>query len=397
METELIKMAVISALVGGLLGVERELKVQVIAGTRTFMLISLAGALSTYIAVSLSSPWFVNVTLLGVVLLVLLLGTIKNFRTYDIGLTTPVAFLLAYLIGVLVGLGMYTEAVGAGILVTSILVFKKYTLILSEALSHDEMRSAMEFGLIAFVLYPVVPPYPVDPAGLLNLKQVVVAVLVASTAGFAGFLALRFLEERLGAVEAGFAGGLVSSAGVAGSVSKLGGRTAAACTLAALAAEVVKNAAVAAFISLELAYLLLLPAAALLVCYALPAVLLGREAEGVELEMRSPFALMPALRFTLILLALILVYHYLSPHPLFLYLAAAAAGVLSGGASLGALAVLSSSGTLGVSTAALGGVLTLAASGLRGALLLGGRARSTALLLLLAGSAAAVLLLILYR
>ncbi len=396
METELIKMAVIAALVGGLLGVERELKVQVIAGTRTFMLISLAGALSTYIATAIASPWFVNVTLLGVVLLVLLLGTIKNFRTYDIGLTTPVAFLLAYLIGVLVGMGMYTEAVGAGILVTSILVFKKYTLILSEALSHDEMRSAMEFGLIAFVLYPVVPPHPVDPAGLINLKQVVVAVIVASTAGFAGFLVLRFLEERLKAVQAGFAGGLVSSAAVAGGVSGLDARTGAACVLAALAAEVLKNTAIAAFISLEMAVTLALPAAAMLLCYTLPAAFLSRKAERAELQMRSPFALLPALRFTLLLLALIVVFYYLAPHGLFLYLTAAAAGVLSGGAALGALAVLSSSGSFGMESAALAAVLSLGGSGVRAVLLLSGRARLCVALLLALGTAAA-LLLILYR
>jgi len=150
-------MLIISALVGGLLGVERELKVQVLAGTRTFMFASMLAALSVYVSDLLHLPGFVLVSFFGFLAITTILAIVKNFRSFDYGVTTPIAFIIAYILGTLVGLGLYFEAIAGSIIVTSFLIFKKYTIWLSETLTHDEMRSALEFGIIAFVLYPVAP------------------------------------------------------------------------------------------------------------------------------------------------------------------------------------------------------------------------------------------------
>ncbi|WP_457555168.1 MgtC/SapB family protein [Candidatus Pyrohabitans sp.] len=383
-DTEFIKMLLISALAGGLLGVERELKVQVIAGTRTFMLASITGTLSVYLAGVASIPWILIVSMLGLVLLVLLLGVIKNFRTFDIGITTPVAFFLAYLIGVIVGLGQYIEAITASILVTSILVFKKYTTILSEALGHEEMRSAMEFGLIAFVLYPVAPDYPVDPLGVVNPRMLLLAVIVVSTTGFAGFLVLRFLGGELGSDVSGALGGIVSLRATAGVLSAEAAKQEEAVRnmlrgmLLANSTWVLRNLLLVGILSVTLLKQLWLPALVMGAATAVSALLLvRREGEDrVELSLRSPFAILPSLRFALLFSVVAAVAGYLGPNSPALYPVAFLGGWASAPASLASLASLVELGRLEADTAAAACVLAMAGGALGAARVAISRCRS---------------------
>jgi|Deesub1362B_J571_1020462.scaffolds.fasta_scaffold00259_25 uncharacterized membrane protein (DUF4010 family) len=374
-DTEFIKMLLISALVGGLLGVERELKVQVIAGTRTFMLISITGTLSVYLATKVATPWVMNLTLLGVVFIVLLLGIIKNFRTFDIGITTPVAFFLAYLIGILVGLGLYIEAISASIVVTSILVFKKYTTILSEALGHEEMRSAMEFGLIAFVLYPVAPDYPIDPLGLINPKMLVLAIIVVSTIGFAGFLTLRLVGLELALTLVGGIGGLVNSQAT---ISALADKVRKSAEIApnalrgmilANAVMLVRNLALASLLSIDLLRLLLLPTLAMCLLGVAQSFLIKtkKTLREVELPLESPFAILPSIKFALIFGVITFLSYYAQNIGVGgIYLTALAGGLVSSAAVVASLASLVALGKLGTEVAALGGVLAMASSSISG-------------------------------
>ncbi|WP_456474006.1 MgtC/SapB family protein [Candidatus Pyrohabitans sp.] len=410
-DTEFIKMLLISALVGGLLGVERELKVQVIAGTRTFMLISITGTLSVYLAAKVATPWVMNLTLLGVVFLVLLLGIIKNFRTFDVGITTPVAFFLAYLIGILVGLGLYIEAISASILITSILVFKKYTTILTEALGHEEMRSAMEFGLIAFVLYPVMPDYPIDPLGLINPKMLVLAVIVVSTIGFAGFLTLRLVGLELALTLVGGIGGLVNSQATISALSEKVRKSAEIAPNAlrgmilANAVMLARNLALASFLSIELLRFLLLPTLAMCLLGAAQSFLIKtkKSLREVELPLESPFAILPSIKFALIFGVITIVSHYAqSLGAGGVYITALAGGWVSSAAVVASLASLVSMGKLEVEVAALGGVLAMIASSISGAFIarmsgtseLAGRYLRVVLLNISAGIGVAVLILL---
>lgn len=376
-DTEFIKMLLISALVGGLLGVERELKVQVIAGTRTFMLVSITGTLSVYLAAKAELAWVVSVAMLGVVLLMLLLGIIKNFRTFDIGITTPVAFFLAYLIGILVGLGLYIEAITASILVTSILVFKKYTTILSEALGHEEMRAAMEFGLIAFVLYPVAPDYAVDPLGVINPKMLLLAVIVASTTGFAGFLTLRFLGAELTLDLIGAAAGVVNTRDAIRMLSKKAKESAEIAgdalrgMIFANATALLRNLALAGVLSIELLRLLVLPTLAMAALGVGQALLTRtrRTATGVELPLRSPFAILPSIKFALIFVAVSIATHYTKDLPGGVHLVALLAGWVSSAAAVASLASQVALRSLDSSIAGMAGVLAMASGSVSGALI----------------------------
>ena len=148
---------------------------------------------------------------LGIILVTILMGAVKNYKLEDVGVTTCIAFLLAYLLGVMVGLGYSPQAVAASILITMVLVSKKYLRAFSETLSHDELINALEFGLIVFVLYPVVPDAPIDPLHLINPRVLLLIIIVVTSIGFAGFLALRKMGVETGLPVVGALGGLVNS------------------------------------------------------------------------------------------------------------------------------------------------------------------------------------------
>ena len=115
-----IKLVIIAAFAGGLLGVEREMMHKAVAGTRTFMLTSILGVLSVYIA-SQTSQIFLSITLVGIFLIAILIGIIKNFMNDDIGITTVSAFIMAFMIGIIIGLGRPIEGVAMSIIATAIL------------------------------------------------------------------------------------------------------------------------------------------------------------------------------------------------------------------------------------------------------------------------------------
>ncbi|MEE8402898.1 MAG: DUF4010 domain-containing protein, partial [Candidatus Hydrothermarchaeaceae archaeon] len=210
-EIEFIKMLVISSLVGGLIGIERELKDKVIVGMRTFMLTSMFGALSVWIATTFNLSYFLITAFLGIIFIGALVTIIKNMHLWDIGVTTSVAFLLTFVLGVVVGLGMYFEGVAGGLVVTGILVSKAYSTAFSKTLTHQEIRNALEFGIIAFILFPIVPNEPMGPYGLINPRTLILVVILVASIGFAGFIAIRRFGVEGGLPLVGAMGGLINS------------------------------------------------------------------------------------------------------------------------------------------------------------------------------------------
>jgi uncharacterized membrane protein (DUF4010 family) len=183
------------------------------------MLVAIYGTFTVLIAKHFNSTGFISASFIGVSLVAVLLGFIKNYKMNDIGITTVVAFLIAYALGLFVGSGMIIESLAASVIVTVILVSKYYFKTFTEHLTHRELVNALEFGVIAFVLYPIVPNRAIDPFGVLNPKILVLLVIVVSTMGLFGFLALRRLGPSKGLPIVGALGSLVNSEAVTTSLA----------------------------------------------------------------------------------------------------------------------------------------------------------------------------------
>lgn len=360
-EYEFVEMLFISALAGGLLGVERELKTQPLAGTRTFMLISTLGALSVYVSERIINENIISLALLGVVLLAILVGLVKNFRSYDFGITTSFALILAFFLGLLIGAGYHFQGIAASIIITSILVFKKYTTILSESLNHDEMRSSMEFGIVAFVLYPVVPDEPIDPYGLINPKTLLMVVIAVSSIGFAGFLALRNVGPERGLPIVGALGGLVNSEATASALAIKATKAnefipnAIKGILLSNSVMLLRNLVLAILINLNVFIIMLVPHLVMSFMgyvYTMR-IRLEKSAKETEINLESPFAIIPSIRFGILFTIISLIANFLKDFGQeSIYFASILGGFVSSAAVTASMASLAATGTLDTTTAA---------------------------------------------
>ncbi len=370
-QLEFLKMLVISAAVGGLVGIERELKERVIAGMRTFMLVSMFGTLSVYIAEGLNARYFVLVALFGIIFMGLLLGIVKNMSLWDIGITTPIVFIITFLLGVIIGLGLYLEGISSGIIITAILVSKRYSENFKETLTHKEIQNALEFGLIAFVLYPVVPDKTIDAFNLINPKTLILVVIVVATIGFAGFLALRRFGVEKGLPVVGILGGLINSEATTSAISmkiKKNKNLVPAAVSGIIMSNVtmfLRNLVIAGVVSLAVLKLMFVPMILMAVSGISYFYLFGikKKTKKAEVPIESPFAIWPSIKFALLFTAISLIVNYIKIYGATgIYIASILGSVISSAAVVASLASLAALGSISPQTAAYAGVIAAVGS-----------------------------------
>jgi len=169
----LLLKAVISVLIGALIGIEREhrAKGEIFAGFRTFMLVSLFGFLTGYFSENFSIAFcFINLATVGGLTIVSYWAKFKKKRLT--GLTTDIAFVLVFLIGLILYYEEYPYvfSISLAILLTLILYAKETLHELAYRATSLEIRDLILFVLIAFVIYPLLPNKTFDPWQALNPK-----------------------------------------------------------------------------------------------------------------------------------------------------------------------------------------------------------------------------------
>ena len=190
--------------IGLLIGFEREWSNKD-AGIRTCALTALAGAMAALVSTGLA------IAGLAAVLVLITFVNLRSLRADDrVEITTSAALVLVYVLGVLVGRGEFFTPVTAAIAATLLLAWKVELHRFAGALRPAEVRGAVWMGLIAFVIYPLLPDRTVDRWGLINPHTVWVAVIVVAAVGFANYVLMRLYSSR-GLYYGALLGGLVSS------------------------------------------------------------------------------------------------------------------------------------------------------------------------------------------
>jgi len=299
---------VFAAALGMLLGTEREWS-QKPAGTRTFTIIATLGAV---MAIVDETPLTVLAGALVVVQgsVFAVQGLLDRDGNYL--LTTSVSMVLAYGVGILVAKGYFFDGVLVAVITTLLLVLGRELHGFARNLSKDEIRSAIEFAVLTFVIFPLLPSKPLDPWGAVDPQSVWLLVVAVSGIGFVNYLVVKRYGAR-GVAITSFFGGLVNSTAVIGEIVTRT-RTNAALSEIAIGSILLANAAMALRdLVIALAFIpgvsvtLGLPLGGI----ALAGVGLSYVASdwdvNLELEFESPFDLWPALKFAvLFLLVLVL-------------------------------------------------------------------------------------------
>src|SRR5215470_6158394 len=185
------------------------------AGLRTFGLTALLGG----VALQTGSPVVVAIAGMAVVLLALVLAWRANEP--DPGLTTEVALVLVFALGVL-SQEAPALAFGAALVTAALLALRTRLHGLARKLFSDrELQNALVLGVSAVLILPLLPDRPVDPFGAISPFDVWKLVVVVMGVGALGALAQHIVRPRVGLTIAGLASGFVSSAATIASMGRL--------------------------------------------------------------------------------------------------------------------------------------------------------------------------------
>lgn len=353
--------------VGLLLGLERERSHtrDLPAGSRSFALLSLAGAIAAGIDARVVAAGAIGVA-------VLLAVAYRRTRADDPGTTTVIAGLVAYLLGAIA----YTrpaEAVALAVVVAVLLVSKaRIHRFAREIVSEVELEDAIKFFVVAFVILPLLPDQPIGPYGVLNPSKIWLLVVLLTGIGWLGYIGVRALGPQRGLLVTGLAGGFVSASATTASMGRLsktetGLRASLASALVASLATFVQLLLVIGVVDIEVLRRLwppVLAGALVLVGVAAFVYRGGTRPDHTAAEHQDnpdeptmrPFALRPALALATVLTLALLVSRWAADMlgPNGLVLATFAAGLADAHAGAVAAASLAAKGDVTVDAALIG-------------------------------------------
>jgi uncharacterized membrane protein (DUF4010 family) len=211
-----LKFAAALAL-GVLLGLERERSktVTTFAGVRTFGLLALAGGVAAFLDVSLGRPWLSIAVFAAAASLVVVSYAVTAQRG-ELGITTEVSALLAFLLGFLCVSGHVMAAAGLGVASGAVLALKDWLHRLAGRIESTDVEATLKFAIVSIVILPLVPDQNFGPAPLdvINPYKIWLMVVLISGLNFASYLLVKIVGAEHGIGLTGLLGGLVSSTAV---------------------------------------------------------------------------------------------------------------------------------------------------------------------------------------
>lgn len=215
MDLNLARNLLIAVSIGALIGVERERRHAAepspLGGVRTFTLIGMAGALSTWLSAELGSLLVLGASALCLSALLVASYLSGNRKDVSSGTTTEVAGLITFLLGATVMAGHPEVAVVLAVVVTSLLAFKAPLHDAVGKLSAEDIQAGLKLLFATFVILPVLPNKALDPWDALVPYKLWALVVLISGISMVGYVATRVLGHRRGIPLTGLTAGLVSS------------------------------------------------------------------------------------------------------------------------------------------------------------------------------------------
>lgn len=216
-DTELALRFAVALGLGILLGLERERTKgdEGGAGVRTFALISLAGALAGYLSDRPGLEWLAAAMFAATGLLVIAMYVVTALRG-EIGITTEISALLAFLLGLLCAHGLLQMAGSVAVAMALLLALKDWLHRVAGRINATDIHATLKFGIVTLIILPLVPDvnYGPEPLNVINPYQIWLMVVLISALNFISYLLIKVVGPEHGVGLAGLLGGLVSSTAV---------------------------------------------------------------------------------------------------------------------------------------------------------------------------------------
>ncbi len=309
--------------IGFIIGLEREFNATVekdeFAGLRTFPLISIAGCLIAYL-VRVSSPWLLTGGLSAFILFVAVVYWVRA-KDGHTGLASEITLIVTFLLGILSGFHLMREALGAAVIVATLLSLKGQFKQFMVRITQEELYAFIKFIILAILLMPFLPDENYGPGSILNPREIGWIVVIVSSLSFIGYLLIKFVGAGKGILLTAFFGGMFSSTAVAWvfasrskDASKELSRMYGAGIMLASAVMFVRVAVVSFIFNRQLFMLLIIPCAILCFISLLAAFILAKKAGKISSEQNislgNPLNLLNAIGFAGLFIAIMLAVYF---------------------------------------------------------------------------------------
>ena len=207
----------ISMGIGLIIGLEREydrLKGQGFAGIRTFPIVAILG----FTLENLTDKFTVWLLIIGLAAFILLLALNPIYRKqeeYSQGLTTNLALIATFILGVMVSAEYYRDAVATSVIIVTLLSLKTTFRSVISNITSEELFAFIKFSIIALLILPFLPNKNYGPNDLLNPFEIGSIVVIVSFLNFIGYFLVKFVGSKRGILLTAILGGLISSTAVA--------------------------------------------------------------------------------------------------------------------------------------------------------------------------------------
>jgi len=280
-----------------------------VAGIRTFTLVALFGGFVSATTSNLGEfyRWVIAALAFLPLSVLLVAGYLQYYkRTSDLSITTQLAAMMTFWLGVLPGMGYALPAAASAVVLSLILHSKSGMHKWLNYLDDRELTGTLQFLLVSVVILPMLPNQGYGPWKFFNPYELWWMVVLISGISLVGYFAMRFAGARKGVIATSLTGGLVSSTAVTLSLSRLHkevGQTEmiGAGILLANGVMFARMLLVAGVMNPQLVLYMLLPLGTGIVILLSVAWWYGRSASqrnpAPPPEIHNPFQLIPALQF----------------------------------------------------------------------------------------------------
>ena len=209
---------------GLLLGLERERKRDaelLFGGVRTFALIALLGAVGAFLERELNQGWLVLVAFVAVGSLVVVSYSMTAARG-ELGITTEITALLAFIVGALCGWSKVDVAAVVTVVCLLLLTLKDYLHRLARRVELADVEATLKFAVISLIILPLLPnaAFGPPPLDVINPYKIWLMVVLIAGLNFLGYVLVKVFGSEHGLAVTGILGGLVSSTAVTLSFSQ---------------------------------------------------------------------------------------------------------------------------------------------------------------------------------
>lgn len=315
----LLEQVVIAIAIGGLIGLEREKESQdKFAGLRTLALLCGAGPVIVHYSELSEYPIVVLMYLFLSLTLALAIVAIRYSVSggKDLGFTTSVTVFFVSLLGILVGFNQYTEAAAIGIVVAFVLAEKQQMVKFIDKLTYEELSDAMKVGALIFILYPILPADPVDPYGVVSLREVLIFAIFVLMIEFSAYISMRVFGGSKGLQVTGLLAGMANSFATAAVMARMANKSREAVQAASsgimlsVISMIIRNVGLASIIAIGIFYTIWIPAVVMVLTAIVIAYYLLRISDSyddLDIDIDSPFSFKSAAKFSVIYVGITLI------------------------------------------------------------------------------------------